>query len=472
MSDFLIKIRDKYLSFLGFSPELLDLKNEGRQESISSIFKSIQAEIKKTVKAFSEGGVFKISERKVVFLEHRHLIKMVNLIYPESCKGGVCNGVALLGIQCFFAGNEEIVNRHLARLNQLYKEKGSYEAVIEHLQSSNDVEVLSFLEVVHFCMEGYKYKGVMDPESGPKHQTDTNFASTVLSITAIEGQIPIETSGEIKVGVFTQESLENYFEKIEAANNSVGLYMASGYDPHAISVGYDSEKKEWVFIDINNGRIERVQSKKELAQKIIYAYQVEVSNDSLAIGLLGMRNSDISDFEILIEPPFSENLTKEQSERALLLASRIGDIKTVSKIIESNKDIDINIRNARGYSPLLSAVTNGHDKLAHLLIQKGADINSTDELYKMSALHFAIEEKNESLALYLIGLENINLKLKDDRGFDALYLAQAFGLREVVDAISKRENEMMSNISNTLDSFNLGLVCSIDEVYKSTVRKK
>ena len=63
---------------------------------------------------------------------------------------------------------------------------------------------------------------------------------------------------------------------------------------------------------------------------------------------------------------------------------------SVVKILLNNKNIDINLPNVLGLTPLTHAAKLGHIEIVKILLDAGADINKEDKYYRGS-----FEESNE-----------------------------------------------------------------------------
>jgi len=63
---------------------------------------------------------------------------------------------------------------------------------------------------------------------------------------------------------------------------------------------------------------------------------------------------------------------------ALIHASRTGDLPLLQEIIELNTKLEV--RDDKGYTPLIIACYNHQIEAARLLLQSGADVNGTELL--------------------------------------------------------------------------------------------
>lgn len=98
---------------------------------------------------------------------------------------------------------------------------------------------------------------------------------------------------------------------------------------------------------------------------------------------------------LLLAAPQSLNVVAINGETPIYLAVHNNHLPVVEKLNKSNADL--NLKPSHGYNLLLSAIHNGHEELALLLVQSGKiDLNYSWRNRK-TALHFAIEMKMEKL---------------------------------------------------------------------------
>jgi ankyrin repeat protein len=73
----------------------------------------------------------------------------------------------------------------------------------------------------------------------------------------------------------------------------------------------------------------------------------------------------------------------------------------VRRILDHSKDVDL--RNAKGRTPLYEASKRGRLDVVKLLIERGATINTKDSDVGFTPLHVASERKHAEIVRYLIG---------------------------------------------------------------------
>jgi len=100
----------------------------------------------------------------------------------------------------------------------------------------------------------------------------------------------------------------------------------------------------------------------------------------------------------------------------LIEAVKQSDLQRVSAILESDDKL-ANRRDESGATPLHYAALNGHRQIVRLLIQRGADINSTDSQFGATPAGWAIEYLREMGGYLAIELDDLAyaIRLGDTR---------------------------------------------------------
>lgn len=94
------------------------------------------------------------------------------------------------------------------------------------------------------------------------------------------------------------------------------------------------------------------------------------------------------------------NATDELGRTALSWATINGN-RPILKILLQRHDIDANIKNRRGLTPLHYAIINDHGSTAELLITTGVDVETKDRLGR-TPLCLAVERQNTSVIRILV----------------------------------------------------------------------
>ena len=75
--------------------------------------------------------------------------------------------------------------------------------------------------------------------------------------------------------------------------------------------------------------------------------------------------------------------------------SKLGDATTIERILDSG--IAVDSKTPYGATALIFAAERGHEEVAKLLLDKGADVNAKDDFYGMSVFTWAIMGRHKEL---------------------------------------------------------------------------
>jgi ankyrin repeat protein len=115
---------------------------------------------------------------------------------------------------------------------------------------------------------------------------------------------------------------------------------------------------------------------------------------------------------------------------ALILASSEGRTKVVRYLLEET-ETNVNVKDKKGGTALLYAVTNGHLDVVKLLVEGRANPNSQDR-YGDTALHYASISDNMAIIQYLVERAGSDPSVKNSDGKTALDIARAESKIDVV----------------------------------------
>jgi ankyrin repeat protein len=79
---------------------------------------------------------------------------------------------------------------------------------------------------------------------------------------------------------------------------------------------------------------------------------------------------------------------------ALVEAAKKGDVAGVNRALEGKVDIDVRQNNA---TALMWAAHNGHDDVAKILVNKGADVNAKDNAGYTPVVYAALRPYRDTL---------------------------------------------------------------------------
>ena len=117
----------------------------------------------------------------------------------------------------------------------------------------------------------------------------------------------------------------------------------------------------------------------------------------------------------------------------LIEAAKQGDLESVRGILQSNKGLATQ-RDESGATPLHYAALNGHRPIVRLLIERGADINSTDSQFCATPTGWAIEYLREMGGHLAIELDDLAYAIQiEDVRWVARFLNRFPSLRHAND---------------------------------------
>jgi ankyrin repeat protein len=114
-----------------------------------------------------------------------------------------------------------------------------------------------------------------------------------------------------------------------------------------------------------------------------------------------------------------------------------GDLDLVKAILETDDGL-ANLRDASGATPLHYAAMNGHRQVVRLLIERGADVNSTDNQFGATPAGWAIEYLREMGAHLAIELDDFAYAIRlGDARWVSRFLKRFPALRNARDTEGK-----------------------------------
>jgi hypothetical protein len=141
--------------------------------------------------------------------------------------------------------------------------------------------------------------------------------------------------------------------------------------------------------------------------------------DRIGTGLMiAAWEGNVEMMELFAARGANVNAFNQNGETALMLASWRGQIEAVKWLLDRGARLD---RPGLAWSPLHYAVFNGHDAVAKLLIERGANVNARST-NGSSPLMMAAREGKDRLAKLLIE-RGADPALRNDRGEDAFVWA-------------------------------------------------
>jgi len=117
----------------------------------------------------------------------------------------------------------------------------------------------------------------------------------------------------------------------------------------------------------------------------------------------------------------------------LIAAAKQGNLERVNAILEADGSF-VNQKDESGATPIHYAAIHGHNQIVRLLVQKGADVNSTDSRYGATPAGWAIEYLRDLGGHLAIELDDLAyaIQLRDTR-WVARFLRRFPSLRQARD---------------------------------------
>ncbi len=169
--------------------------------------------------------------------------------------------------------------------------------------------------------------------------------------------------------------------------------------------------------------------------------------DRIGTGLMiAAWEGNVEMMELFFSRGANVNRTNQNEETALMLAAWRGQIEAVKWLLERGARLD---RPGLAWSPLHYAVFNGHDAVAKLLIERGANVNARST-NGSSPLMMAAREGKDRLAKLLIE-RGADPSVRNDRGEDAFVWAMRNGHPRIAREVGSPER--MAAAARAPDSF-------------------
>lgn len=172
--------------------------------------------------------------------------------------------------------------------------------------------------------------------------------------------------------------------------------------------------------------------------KLLFKNKVNINHknkhkESALIIAISENKEDIA--RILIEHQDIEiNIQDIEGNTPLIMAVLVGNINIAKRLLEINALV--NLKNFKNQTALTIACQRGHANLVNLLLEYNADINAQDE-QGYNALMIAIILNFNDIAKILI-LSRASLSLEDNDGNTARDLASIYENSEIVELIDAR----------------------------------
>lgn len=100
---------------------------------------------------------------------------------------------------------------------------------------------------------------------------------------------------------------------------------------------------------------------------------------------------------------------------------------------------DLDLKNEKGYSPLMLAAYHGHLQACLILISRGAEVNSLDSAGNSILMGVAFKGHLEIVTMLV--KHGADVSYRNPKGQSALEFAQLFGRSEVVKFLKEKQNK-------------------------------
>ena len=140
--------------------------------------------------------------------------------------------------------------------------------------------------------------------------------------------------------------------------------------------------------------------------------------------------------------------TFKTSEDLFALA-RSGNVNQLEVFFDSNREVLINQKNHKGYSPLMISVYNGNYEVSELFLKRGADPNSLD--LSGNTILMGAAFKGDAEMIKLLVKRGAKKDLKNNMGLTAEEWASAFGRRQALSILKPEANySKFQNMMNAI----------------------
>lgn len=162
----------------------------------------------------------------------------------------------------------------------------------------------------------------------------------------------------------------------------------------------------------------------------VYA-QAKINAEKL---LAAAYDGDYEKVDSLITLRVNVNFVNDDGVTALMYAAESGYIKIAELLINNGALIDTFSWNGR--TPLIASTRAGNFDMSELLIRSEADIDAKD-IYKSSALHYSVSNSDYYMTDMLL-YYNANYEIKDKHGNTPFLHAAIFGADSIVNLLAKK----------------------------------
>ncbi len=140
---------------------------------------------------------------------------------------------------------------------------------------------------------------------------------------------------------------------------------------------------------------------------------------------------------LLLKTQIDVNIQDKKGRTPLHEAANMGFLKIIKDLISAGAKV--NVQDRYGMTPLMDAVKNGYVKTASILLKHGANPSLQDKKGN-TALHYAILAPGRNLELVKTLVEyGSPLSVRNEKGESPILLATRRGLLDVIEYLRSRE---------------------------------
>jgi len=176
-------------------------------------------------------------------------------------------------------------------------------------------------------------------------------------------------------------------------------------------------------------------------------------------------NNDISKIKKLLENKSQVDLNKLMENGETLMTTAVEkDLYPIVELLIENY-ASLSATNSKKETPLMVAAKKGFENLLRLLISLGSKPDTKD-LNGNTALHLAILNSHESVALFLIN-SRTNIDITNNDNQSALKLAEVLNLKQVLSLLRSltQSSVGLPNKSDVRNLFRLGDLESLNQLF-------
>lgn len=377
---------------------------------------------------------------------HTQLMEISTGLGYEPHEGGLCNGLACMGIQAGLVEDMDSFNGRVKKLNQLFKKNhGIIEYVIQDIKKDPSFlnECLAFFDGISLWQNPSRHSDVLLEPNTPNQNSPQHLkcVKTIIASQKLNSKKGMGVAGRFS-GVYNENELIAYLNQLKKV-----FIKSSKTDPiavmltnqcHAISIIYNPKKNCWLFIDANRLPVTEESDEAALAKKLLLfvkpfsesatfldSYKKIKPRIEISSQIYTLKNNtskvkknlnswfNSKEYKSLHDTSSRKDiLTDSHKTLWLTLASQEGYLDVVNSLL-SNKttpnDNDLRFSAQNGHisivkkllasgikadplsnfaTPLILASINGHVNVINILIANGANIEKI--FFERTPLHAAI----------------------------------------------------------------------------------